>query len=256
MQYRHLSRIYNPAAKNNIQIKLETILEIGYTSKTAALIQLFMDNQQVQVNQQQTLEVALTKNLIAAVQQGKKNEISKNLRQYKTQEGLIKYEAVLSIPTAQRIAKLAVNDFDSISMAITVALTLALEGMNLKRGMNAIQIVDLSELIIDSAGEDDLAFEDLMLFLQKLVRGHYGTNYESMDLPKFMEKFEIYREERHQELHRIIYERHDQYKTMGDTGRTSKRTELDEHFYSMASRMSELNHQLKETRQENRDLKK
>lgn len=189
------------------------------------------------------------------MQQGKKNEVSKALRQYKTQEGIVKFDAVLSIPSVQRITKLASIDFDSISMAITVALTLAFEGMNLKRGMNAIQIIDLAEMIIDSSSEDDLAFEDLMLFLQKLVRGQYGTNYESMDLPKFMEKFEIYREERHQELYRILYERHDSLKGLGQQERTSKKSELDEHFSSMANQLSKLKTALKQSKEENKNLK-
>ncbi len=215
-----------------------------------------MDSQQVQVNQpnqQQSLEVVSTRNLIAAVQQGKKNEISKNLRQYKTQEGLVKYDAVLSIPRTERIPQLAAKDFDGVSMAITVALTLALEGMNLKRGMNAIQIVDLAEMIIDSAGEDDLAFEDLMLFLQKLVRGQYGTNYESMDLPKFMEKFEIYREQRHQELFRLIYERHDALKCLGP-GKSSRKDELGEHFANVGSQISNMKTAIKNLKEQNKNL--
>lgn len=187
---------------------------------------------------------------------GNKHEISIVLRQYKTPAGAIKYKELLSIPTPERISELAKIDFPKTCMIITAGLTLAFEGMNLKRGMNAIQILDLAEAIIDTANEDNLALEDLMLFLQKLVRGEYAPMYESMDIPKFMEKFETYREERHQQLHQLRYELHNQYKTMGDTDKTSKRTQLDEHFYSMASRMSELNHQLKETRQENRDLKK
>jgi hypothetical protein len=186
---------------------------------------------------------------------GNKQQISVALRQFKEPSGLIKFNEVLSIPTENRITKLAENDFGKVSMIIVAGLTLAFEGMNLKRGMNAIQILDLSEAIIDTAAEDNLALEDLMLFLQKLVRGEYAPMYESLDIPKFMEKFEIYREQRHQELHRIRYEKEAQYKTVGDAGRTSKTDELGEHFSSMANRLSTLNSQLKAAKEENKNLK-
>ena len=214
-----------------------------------------MENNKMQTAQTQHLEIQSRPKLLAALEVGNKNGISIALRQYKTPAGVIKYKELLSIPTPERIAELAKNDFPKTCMVITAGLTLAFEGMNLKRGMNAIQILDLAEAIIDTASEDNLALEDLMLFLQKLVRGEYAPMYESMDIPKFMEKFELYREERHQQLHALRYEIHNQYKTMGDTEKTSKRTELDEHFSSMASRMSNLNQQLRETRKENRDLK-
>jgi hypothetical protein len=135
---------------------------------------------------------------------------------------------------------MAEQDFKNASMLVTVGLTLAMESMNLKRPMNEIQILDLAEAIIDTAAEDNLAMEDLMLFLQKLTRGEYGAMYESIDIPKFMEKFEIYRQERHEALQNHRYEIEVRYKTMGDTIRQSTRNELDEHFASMADRMSDI----------------
>ena len=63
--------------------------------------------------------------------------------------------------------------------------------------MRPEQIIDLTDAIIESAGEDQLAIEDLLLFLQGLLGGKYGRMYESMDMPKFFEFFEQYREQRH-----------------------------------------------------------
>jgi len=186
---------------------------------------------------------------------GNKQQISLALRHYKEPSGVIKYKEVLSIPSENRITQMAANDFGKVSMIIVAGLTLAFEGMNLKRGMNAIQILDLSEAIIDTAAEDNLAFEDLMLFLQKLVRGEYAPMYESMDIPKFMEKFELYREERHQELHRIRFEQESQFKSMGNPERTAKQDDLGEHFSSMANRLSSLSSQLKSVKEENKNLK-
>lgn len=186
---------------------------------------------------------------------GNKQQISLALRHYKEPSGFIRFEKVLSIPSENRITKMATKDFGRTSMIIVAGLTLAFESMNLKRGMNAIQILDLSEAIIDTSSEDNLAMEDLMLFLQKLVRGEYAPMYESMDIPKFMEKFELYRQDRHQEFYRIKYEKESQFKSMGDAERTVKQDDLGEHFSSMANRLSSLNSQLKKVKEENKNLK-
>lgn len=187
---------------------------------------------------------------------GDKAGISVILREFKTNQGVVKYEKVLAIPTMERIPALAHKDFHKMITIISAALTLAFEGMNLKRGMNALQVVDLAEAIIDTAGEDNLAMEDLMLFLQKLVRGEYGAMYESMDIPKFMTAFEEYREQRWQQLNNIREEQHVQHKVMGDTGRTGEPDELSKHFSNFADKISNMSSELKATRRENAELKK
>lgn len=187
---------------------------------------------------------------------GNRQQINLILRDYKNQQGVVKFEKVFSIPANERIPELAKNNFGKTSTIISAALTVSFESMNLKRGMNPLQIVDLAEAIIDSSGEDNLAMEDLMLFLQKLVRGEYGVMYESMDIPKFMTAFEIYREERWQAINNIRYEQAVQHKILGDSGRSAERDELSEHFSSMGERLSEMKIQLKQTRHENNELKK
>lgn len=186
---------------------------------------------------------------------GDKQGISIILRDYKTSQGIIKYDKVLTIPLNDRIPKLAEKDFGKTITVISAALTLAFEGMNLKRGMTAAQTVDLAEAIIDTAGEDNLALEDLMLFLQKLVRGEYGAMYESMDIPKFMTEFEKYRETRWQELNAIRYNTAAQQKVQGDTGRSNQVDELSEHFAKMGERMTQMKDKISELKQENYTLK-
>ena len=186
---------------------------------------------------------------------GNRQQISLVLRDYKTTQGVIKYDKVLAIPLIDRIPALAEKNFTKIVTIITAALTLAFESMNLKRGMNQIQIVDLSEAIIDTAGEDNLAMEDLMLFLQKLVRGEYGAMYESMDIPKFMTAFEEYREQRWQQLNNIRYEQAAQHKVLGDTERTNQVDELSEHFAKLGNTMANLKSRVSELKQENASLK-
>jgi len=92
-------------------------------------------------------------------------------------------------------------------------------------GMNADQILELSLQLIDSANEDQLAFEDIMLFLDGMVKYKYGKVYDRMDMPTFFEMLEQYRNERHQEYMRFKDEQNSQYKAFGDSNRMS--TDLD-----------------------------
>jgi len=115
---------------------------------------------------------------------------------FKDERGIVKFDAVLSIPRNYRIPELAKSDYSYIGKLITGALTMAFKSMRFKNGLDAEQIVDLAELIIETSGEDYLAFEDVMLFLQKLTRGEYEITGDSMTIIKFMKLFEIYRQRR------------------------------------------------------------
>lgn len=207
------------------------------------------------MNQNKNLEKTYQKSLITAISEGDSMGVAIVLRDFKTSEGLVNYPAVLSIPRVNRIPELAKNDFNTTIKTIGVALTLAFENMNLKRGMQPEQIANLSEIVIDTASEDNLAVEDLMLFLQKLVRGEYGITYESMDIPKFMNFFEKYREERWQELNRIRMEGHIQNKCSGDIGKNTQPDELSEHFQQFGSRLSQMKDNIQVLKQEVKDAK-
>lgn len=186
---------------------------------------------------------------------GNKREVATILKQYKLPNGTAKFPAVFSIPTEQRIAAFASQDFTRANLVIIGALTMAFEAMNHKRGMNEFQILNLAEEIIDTSGEDNLSFEDLMLFLQNLVRGKYKIAYESFDIPKFMELFEIYRQERHLVILQYRENQHLQLKGLGDANRTSKGDPLSEHFSRLGDTISSLKSSLKETKKENNVLK-
>lgn len=184
---------------------------------------------------------------------GNKVEMNLILRQYKD-NGTINFPAVLSIPTSDRIPQMAKQDYKRILMIIIGTLTLAMESLNSKRRLNEIEILDLAETIIDSSNEDNLSFEDLMLFLQKMTRGEYKVPAE-LDIPKFMEIFEIYREQRHQELFEFRYNQHLHYKSLGDANRSAVSDPLSEHFASMGDRMSQMKNKISELKQENYSLK-
>jgi hypothetical protein len=128
------------------------------------------------------------------------------------------YPALLKIQ--ERLPQMAKRNFSETLAMVVIAISKAVEAMNLARPMNSDQIVELAETVLDSSTEDFLALEDVVLFLQGLVRGKYGPLYESMDIPKFMEKFEQYREARYQALQNIRHEQHSNYKAMGDSNRS------------------------------------
>lgn len=184
-----------------------------------------------------------------------KMEISLILRQYKLVNGSENFPAIFTIPTSERIPMLAKKDFKKSVAVIIVGLTMAFESMNLKRPMNEIQILDLAEAIIDTSNEDNLSLEDLMLFLQNLTRGKYEGMYESMDIPKFMEKFEIYRQSRHEAIVLYRENKHLEQRALGPSERTTQPDQLESHLANFTGRISELKQNLRETIKENKKLK-
>jgi hypothetical protein len=104
---------------------------------------------------------------------------------------------------------------------LTARLGKAFAAMNLKRGINEDQIIDLAEAIIETSYEDNLSMEDVLLFLQQLVSGKVGKILDRMDIPLFFEFFEHYRQDRHLALQYLHYEAECNYKSLGDRTRTS-----------------------------------
>lgn len=186
---------------------------------------------------------------------GDKMGVNLALREFKTEYGAIDFPKVLSISREQRIMELSKKDFPKMITIISAALTLAFEGLNLKRGMSSAQTVDLAEAIIDSSGEDMLAMEDLMLFLQKFVRGEYGKMYESMDIPKFMQAFEEYRQERYVSLLQYRENKHLELKGLGDGTKSNQPDALSEHFAALGNRLNDMKGKIQSLKEENYSLK-
>jgi hypothetical protein len=182
---------------------------------------------------------------------GNHQQVAVILRDFKTDFGAPNFPVLYNIPNDQRIRDLAKIDFTRINLLIIGALTIAFEGMNLKRGMNEMQILTLSELIIESSSEDNLALEDFMLFLQNMLMGKYQLSFESMDIPKFMQTFEIYRQERWRQWVDFKENEHLQYKTLGAIERTgSDKTAWQEHLSAFTSKLQAKNDEIKELRAE------
>lgn len=185
------------------------------------------------------------------MQTGNKQELNLILKDFKAENGSPNFPALFAIPTDNRLPELAKNDPQGTFVLVTAGLTLAIENMNLKRGLNASQIADLTEEIIDTSADDKLALEDLMLFLQGLTRGRYGELYESMDIPKFMNLFGKYRDERWEEGIKIRDAKHDEFKNLGDKERANSRlTAFDEHLASYTTKLQAKNDEIKALRSE------
>jgi len=160
--------------------------------------------------------------LLPALRTGNKQAINWHLQLFK-QHGAIRHDLTLQIPSAERIPALTRTDagYDEINTILAIYLTQTFNNLNLRKGFNEDQVLDLAEMIIEEAKEDNLSLEDVMLFLQQLVTGKAGKIFDRLDIPTFFELFEGYRQDRHLALQYIHYEAEVQFKGMGDTTRTS-----------------------------------
>lgn len=146
---------------------------------------------------------------------GDKLALNIALKNFKTITGAVNFPAVLSISPDQRLPQLVVTEgYEKIHGLVCAAIQLSMESLNLTLPLTAAQVVDLADAILDTSNEDQLALEDLVLFLQKLVRGEMGTLYNQMDIAKFLELFEIYRQDRHKALLDFREEAHAQFKAL------------------------------------------
>ena len=160
--------------------------------------------------------------MLPALKANDNTGVAMHLARFK-ERGIIKHDRTLRIPSSERIPALTVSDdgYNYILTLLVARLKVTFDNMNLKRGMNEDQIVDLAEMIIDESHADNLSMEDVLLFLQLLVTGKAGKLLDRLDIPLFFEFFEVYRQERYLSLRYIQYEAECNYKSMGDTTRAS-----------------------------------
>jgi hypothetical protein len=175
------------------------------------------------------------------------------LKQYKDKSGAINFPAVLSVPSNERLPALYANDFMRATALVVGALTMAFEKMRFKN-MDGGLINDIAEEILNSCDEDNISLEDLVLFLQNMVRGKYGT-FESMSVAKFMNLFDKYRDDRHYALLEYRENEHLQFKSMGDANRSARQDPLADHFNKLGSSLHELRMQLSEQKKETNVIK-
>lgn len=159
--------------------------------------------------------------------------------------GDINYQAVLSIPSKDRIPGLvSVYGFKSVHIIVTSLVRSFSDSYNLVRPMDNNQIVDCAATIVNSAVEDYLSIEDLVLFFDNAKRGVYGRVLDHMDEPLILEMLETYRQIRHNNYMKIKDSSHSQLKGMGSSERIHN-DELSSKFYDLVGRVGYMRQQLK-----------
>lgn len=140
------------------------------------------------------------------------------------------------VPISERLPALKeVYGVEKIAAVLSKQITKTLNNFNLRVGMNPEQIMDLSYSIIDESEQDQLAIQDIFLFLDGMVKYKYGKVYDRMDMPTFFEMLEKYREERHQAYINGKEEAHAQFKAMGTSNRTSEDIDKEANRNAMAN---------------------
>jgi len=189
------------------------------------------------------------------LEEGRTQEVSLILKQFKLPNGASNFPELFNIPSHERLPALAQLDFTRLNLLLIRELTLCFESMNFRRGMNEGQILALADLIIETSMEDNLALEDVLLFLQNMLKGKYELSYESLDIPKFMKVFEIYRQERYEAIQEFRYNRHLEYKALGNPERKKSSDPLDIHLMEMSTKIQILKDELREQKDINKRLK-
>lgn len=138
------------------------------------------------------------------------------------QDSAVKYEALLAIPLSERIPGL-IESYGK--KTVHRLLVMILEEFNnrlaLPRAKKLTQTkisIAACELML-TAYEDQLALEDVILFLQRTKAGLYGP-IKSLVLPSVLfDKFELYRQARHDVFVRLKEARDAELKAVSATPR-------------------------------------
>lgn len=146
---------------------------------------------------------------------GNHKQVAIILKRYKLPSGRVNFSEIFKIPLTDRLISLYKKDFLKTTAILVAAISSAFEKLNLKKKDYGSVVNDIAEDILDNYERDNLALEDIMIFLQKLSRGEYG-NIEEISLSRFNNLFEKYLNERWDEAIRIRDERHEEYKKIGD----------------------------------------
>jgi hypothetical protein len=167
---------------------------------------------------------------------GSKGEVYNEMCRYKEKGEPLHLKVIELVPVNERLPSLAkIYGIDKIAGVLSIAITKALSNFNLRVGMNPEQIAQLSFALIEEAESDQLAIQDILLFLDGFPKFRYGKVFDRMDMPTFFEMLEKYREERHQAFINCIEEEHAQFKAMGDSNRTSQDIDKEANRNAMAN---------------------
>jgi len=158
--------------------------------------------------------------ILSALEQKDSSSINQILATYR-ERGIVDHKRTLAIPFEQRIPELIKQPGgrERVSAVLASSILSAFSHIE-KAKMSADQIIELAEGVIDSAHEDQLSIEDILLFLKDLLMGKFGKIREQIDMPGFFELLEKYRDKRYKTLESIRYEQHLNYKNSGSSSRS------------------------------------
>lgn len=160
------------------------------------------------------------------------------------ERGIVQFNKVLAIPTEERIPALILQEGgrEVVTTVLTASIISAFTNLNIRTGMNEDQVIELALQIIEESSEDNLGLEDVLLFLQQLITGKVGVVNDRMDMPTFFKLFEVYRQERHEELIKVRYEQAVNHKALGPSERASEdqTTEKDAHRLALSEHMKHI----------------
>lgn len=131
------------------------------------------------------------------------------------------YLQLCRIPLSERLPALAKADRQYIQKILSGQLEYMMKFFSIKNGMTIEQIFILADEIIDDSEIDNISLQDVYLFCYKLMTGKMGTVYDRMDIPTFIEKFQIHRDERIKDIEGFRDEQQVNYKAQGPTERES-----------------------------------
>ena len=201
-----------------------------------------MEIQTTQKSLQKLPQNSRPKHILNSLMKGSKGEVFNEMCRYK-EKGEPNHLAVIqNVPVSERLPALAkLYGPEKISAVLNIAITNTLNQFNLRVGMNPDQIAELSYSLIEEAEQDQLAIQDILLFLEGLPKYKYGKVYDRMDMPTFYELFEVYREQRHQAYVNAREEQHAQFKSMGDSNRMSTDTDKEANRNAMQHYLRTMN---------------
>jgi hypothetical protein len=146
------------------------------------------------------------------------------------QNGKIDFTGLMAVPSSNRIPALSKSNPMECMVAVNSATLMFLQSS----GVDANTSVMITSSILMESHEDNLAIEDVVIFLMKLNAGQYGKFFGAITPASFMEKFEEYRQERHEAILSIREEEQANHRAAGITERESDNTTDPKDLHRMA----------------------
>jgi hypothetical protein len=134
--------------------------------------------------------------------------------------GMVRFDRVFAVPGKLRLPAMLVYNEEKTYLSLTNVISVMLA----EEGVNDMLAVRIAGAILNSAGEDNLSIQDVVLFLQDLKQGKYDKFFGAVTVIQFMEKFEQYRQARYEAIKNYRNEENVQNKTLYSRDVTEQKT--------------------------------